>query len=119
MTTKKLWPIEADPDDPNVPHATVPCARCPTHIFVAKDHPALPDGPFFCPEHQDGPPTFEKQPDYTEADLICDRCGDKLSVRGKTREVAIAALVALVDEKQWMSTFDGASRDLCTVCKAS
>lgn len=119
MTTNKLWPIEADPDDPNVPHATVPCARCTTHVFIAKDHPLLPDGPFFCPEHQDAPPKFELERDQvTEADLICDRCGDKLSARGTTREAAIAALVTLVDEKKWTSTFDGAPNDLCTRCQS-
>lgn len=82
--TSKLWPIETDPGDPNVPHATVKCANCSMHIFVAKDHPALPDGPFFCVDHSDTT-TFEKVPDYTEADLICDRCDTKLTVLASTR----------------------------------
>jgi hypothetical protein len=115
--TKKLWPIEADADDPNVPHVTVPCARCPIHLFVAKDHPALPDGPFFCAEHSDAPPTMA--PDYTEADLICDRCGTKLTAQASTREEALARLWELVATERWDSTLDGAASDLCTTCKPS
>jgi hypothetical protein len=116
--TKKLWPLEADPDDPNVPHATVKCANCPTHIFVAKDHPLLPDGPFFCPDHSDTT-TFAKVGDHTEADLICDRCGAKLTAQATTREEAISKLWEMVASARWTSTFDGADADLCTSCKPS
>jgi hypothetical protein len=115
--TKKLWPVEADTNDPNVPHVTVPCARCSTHLFVAKNHPALPDGPFFCAEHQDAPPM--KTPDYTEADIVCDRCGAKLSTQASTREAALAQLVDLVTEKRWSTTLDGAPKDLCFACVSS
>jgi hypothetical protein len=117
VTTKKLWPLEADPDDPNVPHATVKCANCPTHIFVAKDHPLLPDGPFFCPEHSDVPWKFEPPPGYTEADLICDRCTKQLTARGADREAALANLWKLVEEHQWLAVHNGAANDLCNVCR--
>lgn len=113
--TKKLWPIEADPDDPNVPHATVKCANCPTHIFVDKNHPALPDGPFFCVDHSDTS-TFAKVSDHTEADLICDRCGAKLTVHATTREEALSQLWTAATEKRWTSTFNGAPQDLCNAC---
>ena len=116
MSDKKLWPLEADPNDPDVPHVTVPCANCPTHLFVAKDDPRLPDGPFFCLDHMDTVPVFEKRPDHSEADLICDRCGAKLTVRGSTREDAIAKLWKHAEEKKWTSTFNGAPQDLCDGC---
>ena len=116
---KRLWPIETDPDDPSVPHVTVPCAGCPAHFFVAKDHPSLPDGPFFCAAHQDAPPTNLKTLDHTEADLICDCCGTKLTVQGPTHEEALASLWALVTEQRWESAFDGAPADLCPACKST
>lgn len=119
MTKKLLWPLEGvDPNDPNVPHVTVPCANCPTHLFVAKDDPRLPDGPFFCLDHMDTKPDFSKLGDrYSEADLICDRCGGVITTRGENREDAIAKLDALGAEKRWRRSSGDSPEDLCPSCQ--
>jgi hypothetical protein len=116
---KLLWPLEgADPDDPSVPHVTVSCANCPTHLFVAKDDPRLPDGPFFCLDHMDTPPDLSKLGDrYSEADLICDRCGVAITTRGQNREDAIAKLDALGVEKRWRRSSSDSPEDLCPSCQ--
>jgi hypothetical protein len=85
------------------------------HFFVARDHPALPNGPFFCPDHSDAL-LQQKQPDYSEAYLICDRCGAQLTAHATTREAATVQLDAEIVVKRWRKASGDNREDLCASC---
>lgn len=132
---KLLSPIEGPPD-PNVPFTTVDCSdpNCRISFFVSKDHPALPDGPFFCDDHSDVKAT--KAPDCVILAVLCDRCNAQLAVEAKTREEAREQLRTMIREQNWLvvdrlegtldtavqltdhatSTMIGA-KDLCGTCR--
>jgi hypothetical protein len=112
----------------------VPCANCPTHIFVAKDDPRLPAGPFFCPYHSDVV-TSAKAPDHVTMAVLCDRCDAQLIVEARTREEAREKLRAAIVEQNWrvVDRLEGAldtaagitgrasstmicAQDLCSTC---
>jgi hypothetical protein len=96
-----LSPLEGPPD-PNAPHVTVDCSRgdCRMSFFVRKDHPALPDGPFLCADHDDKPTKF-KIGGHAEITVTCDHCSAQLVTDAPTREEAAAKLRVKIAEHHW------------------
>lgn len=99
---KLLAPIEGAPD-PNAPFVTVKCSNpgCRLSFFVSKQHPALPDGPFFCDDHSDVR-TRAKQSDCVVLAVICDDCSAQLVVEAKTRAEARDELRAAIKLQNWL-----------------